>query len=69
METDRQHVNQVRKLIYQILATFLKDLSETKMTKLEVGHFTSISGRFSANYINSIYKPEVLAVILMGPTY
>ena len=46
-----------------------KDLSETKMTKLGVGHITSISGRFSANYINSIHKPEVLAVILMLTIY
>ena len=47
----------------------VKDLSETKMTKQGVGHFTSISGHFSANSINSFHKTEVLTVILMGPTY
>ena len=45
-----------------------KDLSETKMTKLGVGHFISISGYFSANYINNFHKPEVLTVILKDPT-
>ena len=39
-----------------------------KMTKQEVGHFTSISGHFFANYIKSYHKTEVLAVILKGPT-
>ena len=32
-----------------------KDLSETKMTRLGVGHSKSISGHFSASYINSFY--------------
>ena len=41
---------------------------ETKSTKLEVGHFTSISGHFLANYIDSFHKTEVLTVILMGQT-
>ena len=40
---------------------------ETKSTKLEVGHFTSNSGHFLANYINSFHKTEVLTVILKGP--
>jgi hypothetical protein len=34
---------------------------ETKSTKLGVGHFTSISGHFFANYINSFHKTEVLS--------
>ena len=46
-----------------------KVLSETKMTKLGVGRFRSISGHFSANYINSFHKTEFLKVILMGQTY
>ena len=41
---------------------------ETKSTKLGVGHFTSISGHFLANFIDSFHKTEVLTVILMGPT-
>ena len=40
---------------------------ETKKTKLGVGHFTSISGHFFANFI-SFHKTEVLTVILKGPT-
>ena len=40
-----------------------------KMTKLGVGHFTSISGHFFANYINSFHKNEVLRVILVCPIY
>ena len=46
-----------------------KVLSETKVTKLGVGRFRSISGHFSANYINSFHKTEFLKVILMGQTY
>ena len=39
---------------------------KTKMTKVGVGRFTSISGHFFANYINSFHKIEVLTVILKG---
>ena len=39
-----------------------------KMTKLEVDHFTSISGHFLANYISNFHKTEVLTVILKGPS-
>ena len=35
-----------------------------KMTKLGVGHFTSISGHFFANNINNFHKTEVLMVIM-----
>ena len=38
--------------------------SETNRTMLEVGHFTTISGHFLANYINGFNKMEVLTVIL-----
>ena len=44
--------------------SYSKDLSETKMTKLGVGHFTSISGHFSANYIKIFHKTEVQTVTL-----
>ena len=50
-----------------------KDLSETKRTKLGVGHFTSISGHFFANFINSFHKIEVRwaqhVKILFGSKY
>ena len=46
----------------------LKLCFETKMTKLGVGHFTSISGHFFTNYISSFHKSEVLTVILKDPT-
>ena len=36
-----------------------KHFFEMKMTKLGVGHFTSIAGQFFANYINSFHKTEV----------
>ena len=35
-----------------------------KSTKLWVGHFTTISGNFFANYINIFRKTEVLTIIL-----
>ena len=41
---------------------------ETKSKKLGVGYFTSISGHFFANFINSFQKTEVLSVILIGLT-
>ena len=41
---------------------------ETKITKLGVGHFTSISGHFFTNYIDSFHKTEILTVILKDPT-
>ena len=41
---------------------------ETKMTKLGVGHLTSIGRHFFANYISSFHKSEVLTVILKDPT-
>ena len=40
-----------------------------EMAKLGVGPFTSISGHFFANNINSFHKTEVLMVILKDPTY
>ena len=40
----------------RFLDSLHKDLSETKMTKLGVGHFKSVSGHFSANYINSFHN-------------
>ena len=46
-----------------------KQWSEMKMTKLWVGHFTTISGHFFTNYINSSNKAEVLTVILVCPIY
>ena len=51
---------------YRLLILEYKVLSETKVTKLGVGRLRSISGRFSANYINSFHKTEFLKVILMG---
>ena len=41
---------------------------EMKSTKLGVGNFMSISGRFFANYNNNVHKTEVLTVILKDPT-
>ena len=35
------------------------------LTKLWVGHFTTVSGHFFANYINSFQKTEVQTIILM----
>ena len=42
----------------------LKACSEIKETTFWVGHFTTISGHFIANYINTFHKTEVLIVIL-----
>ena len=41
----------------------------SKMTRLWVGHFKTISGRFLANYIHSFHKTEALTVILKCLTY
>ena len=46
------------------LKTTTKDLLETKRTKQSEGHFTSISGHFSANYSKIFQKSEVQTVIL-----
>ena len=53
--------------IFTIIVT-LKLCFKTKMTKLGVGHFTSISGHFFAKYSNSFHKTELLMVILKGLT-
>ena len=42
----------------------LKLWSEMNQTRLEVGHFKTVSGHFFDNYINSLHKTEDLTVIL-----
>ena len=48
--------------------SFIKLCFEMKMTKLGVGHFTSISGHLFTNCNNSFHKTVVLTVILKDPT-
>ena len=67
-------VSMFKKLCYGVEYFFVDFISltklcfETKSTKLGIGHFTSISSQFFANYINRFHKTEVLTVILKDPT-
>ena len=45
------------------------DYCTKKETTLRVGHFTTISGHFSANYTNIFHKTEVQTVILRCLVY
>ena len=47
-----------------VLSTGHKVCSEIKETAFCVCHFTTISGHFIANYINTFHKTEVVTVIL-----
>ena len=51
--------------LYKLVWNGSKLCFEMKMTKLGVGHFTSISGHFFANYIDIFHKIELPTFILM----